>query len=75
MRNSCSVALVGYDYLLTLRRESCLFWKRRVNAATVVFFVNRYVALVYYVGLAYYRSLSLPYPVSPLVHTPPSILT
>ncbi|KAI1794906.1 hypothetical protein LXA43DRAFT_854068, partial [Ganoderma leucocontextum] len=49
-------ALVGYDYLLTVRQESRLFWKRRVpNTATILFFVNRYLALVYYVALAYYR--------------------
>ncbi|PIL22788.1 hypothetical protein GSI_15483 [Ganoderma sinense ZZ0214-1] len=54
-------ALVGYDYLLTVQRESRLFWKRRgVNAATILFFVNRYTAVIYYVGLAYYRCLSLP---------------
>ncbi len=66
MRDLRFAALVGYDYLLTVWRESRLFWKfeRRVNAATVLFFVNRYFALVYYVGLAYYRYLSLPYPVS-----------
>ncbi|KAM5539505.1 hypothetical protein V8D89_006957 [Ganoderma adspersum] len=55
-------ALVGYDYLLTVQRESRLFWKRRANAATILFFVNRYVALVYYVGLAYYCCLALSYP-------------
>ncbi|KAM5539506.1 hypothetical protein V8D89_006958 [Ganoderma adspersum] len=54
-------ALVGYDYLLTVQRESRLFWRRRVNAATILFFANRYLALVYYVVLAYYRCLSLPY--------------
>ncbi|KAM5539494.1 hypothetical protein V8D89_006946 [Ganoderma adspersum] len=57
-------ALVGYDCLLTVRRESRLFWKRRVNTASILFFVNRYIALVYYVGLAYYRCLSLQFLVS-----------
>ena len=59
-----SAALVGYDYLLTVRRESRLFWKRRVNTASILFFVNRYIALVYYVGLAYYRCLLLELSVS-----------
>nr|VWO99376.1 Aspartyl proteinase [Ganoderma boninense] len=56
-------ALVGYDYLLTVPRECRLLWKRRrVNAATILFFVNRYTALLYYVVLAYYRCLSLTVP-------------
>ena len=59
-----SVVLVGYDYILTIQRESQLFWKRRVNAASILFFTNRYLALLYYVGLAYYRCLALPFPVS-----------
>ena len=72
---SCSAALVGYDYLLTVQRESRLFWKRKVNAATIIFFVNSYLALVYYVGLAYYRCLPLSYPVSPSACMPPNILS
>ena len=55
--------LIAYDYLLTIRRESRLFWKRKVNAASLLFFVNRYLAVFYYVGLAYYRCLDLPFPV------------
>ncbi|PIL22801.1 hypothetical protein GSI_15496 [Ganoderma sinense ZZ0214-1] len=64
LMNAGVAALIVYDYLLTVRRESLLFWKRRVNAASILFFANRYFALLYYVGLAYYRCLSLPYPVS-----------
>ncbi|KAI1794903.1 hypothetical protein LXA43DRAFT_1091493 [Ganoderma leucocontextum] len=41
-------ALIGYDYLLTVRQESRLFWKRRVNAASILFFANRYLSLFYY---------------------------
>ncbi|TBU24074.1 hypothetical protein BD311DRAFT_672579, partial [Dichomitus squalens] len=55
-------ALISYDYILTVQRESRYFWKRRVNAASLLFFINRYLALFYYVGLVYYRCLSLPYP-------------
>ncbi|KAI1794911.1 hypothetical protein LXA43DRAFT_93312 [Ganoderma leucocontextum] len=61
-----AAALIGYDYLLTVGRESRLFWKRKVNTASILFFVNRYLALFYYVALGYYRSLVLPYPVSRL---------
>ena len=31
--------------------------------ASILFFFNRYIALVYYVDLPYYFFLSLPYPV------------
>ncbi|KAM5539501.1 hypothetical protein V8D89_006953 [Ganoderma adspersum] len=54
--------LIGYDYILTIRREARLFWKPKVNAASLLFFVNRYLAVFYYVGLAYYRCLDLPFP-------------
>ena len=56
--------MIAYDYVLTVPREARLFWKPKVNAASILFFVNRYLALVYYVALGYYRSLVLPYPVS-----------
>ncbi len=58
------VVLVGYDYVLTIRREYRLFWKRKVDGASILFYANRYIALLYYVGLAYYRCLALPFPVS-----------
>ena len=61
---SSPTALIAYDYVLTVRREYILFWKRRRNLASLLFFTNRYLALLYYVGLAYYRCMSLPYPVS-----------
>nr|VWO95765.1 Homeobox domain-containing protein [Ganoderma boninense] len=54
-------ALIVYDYLLTVRRESRLFWTRRVNAASVLFFTKRYFALLYYVVLVYYRSVRASY--------------
>ena len=62
-----STVLVGYDYLLTVQRESRLFWRRRPNAASILFFTNRYLALVYYVVLAYYRCLPVPHSVSQIV--------
>lgn len=64
MQCSRSAALITYDYLLTVRREANLFWRQNISAASVLFFVNRYLALIYYVALAYYRGLLLPYPVS-----------
>ncbi|TBU41593.1 hypothetical protein BD309DRAFT_867975 [Dichomitus squalens] len=55
-------AWVGYDYLLTVGRESRLFWRRKVNAASILFYTNRYLALFYYVALAYYRIIPFPFP-------------
>ena len=55
--------LVAYDYVLTVPREARLFWKRKMTAASFLFFANRYLALLYYVGLPYYRCLNLPFPV------------
>lgn len=63
-RGSNLAALISYDYILTVRQEARLFWKRKVNASSILFFSNRYLALVYYVGLIYYRTATLPYPVS-----------
>ncbi|TBU35432.1 hypothetical protein BD311DRAFT_647831, partial [Dichomitus squalens] len=56
-------ALIGYDHLLSVSQELRLFWKGSINVASILFFTNRYLALFYYVGLAYYRHLSLPSPV------------
>ena len=64
LSRSSPTALIAYDYVLTVRREYILFWKRRKNSAWLLFFTNRYLALLYYVGLAYYRCMFLPYPVS-----------
>ncbi|EJF62731.1 hypothetical protein DICSQDRAFT_169120 [Dichomitus squalens LYAD-421 SS1] len=41
-------ALFFYDYVLTFWSEGALFWKPcRVNAATVLFLLNRYIPLAY----------------------------
>lgn len=48
--NCCAVAatiLLYYDYLLTLPDEIRCIWKRKFSFATVLFFVNRYVTLLY----------------------------
>ncbi|TBU65274.1 hypothetical protein BD310DRAFT_953487 [Dichomitus squalens] len=58
-----TAALVGYDYVLTVSRELRLFWKGSINVASILYFTNRYLAVLYYVGLAYYRRLVLPFPV------------
>ena len=39
--------IVLYDYVVTFDREVALFWRRRFNAATVLFFLTRYVFLAY----------------------------
>ncbi|PIL22786.1 hypothetical protein GSI_15481 [Ganoderma sinense ZZ0214-1] len=62
LMTACGAALIGYDYLLTIERESRYFWKRKMGAPSLLFFANRYLALFYYVGLgmAYYRCQSFP---------------
>lgn len=37
------VALTIYDTLLTFKREIEYIWKQKLGAATVIYFVNRYV--------------------------------
>ena len=41
------VALVIYEYLVTFSTEVQLFWAREVTGASVLFFANRYILLVY----------------------------
>lgn len=36
-----------YEYIITLDEEIDIVWKRRWNAATVLFMVNRYLMVVY----------------------------
>ena len=40
-------ALVFYEYVITLQEEVETIWRRRWNAATVLFMVNRYLMVVY----------------------------
>ena len=40
-------ALIIYEFLITLDTEVRLFWGREITGASVVFFVNRYMMLVY----------------------------
>lgn len=41
------VVLVIYEYLITFSTEVQLFWAGGVTGASVLFFVNRYMQLVY----------------------------
>ena len=40
--------LVYYDYMITLDREVSLIWGQRFTAASTLFILNRYVALLKY---------------------------
>lgn len=40
-------AVIIYEYLANLDAEVELFWRRKVTGASVVFFGNRYMMLVY----------------------------
>ncbi|KAF9220808.1 hypothetical protein BS17DRAFT_303322 [Gyrodon lividus] len=45
-----SLAILLYDYVLTLEREVCLFWGRpRLSWAFGLFIVNRYITLLVHV--------------------------
>ena len=41
------VVLMMYEYLVTFSTEVQLFWAGEVTGASVLFFVNRYIMLVY----------------------------
>ncbi len=40
------IALLSYDYLLTLHKEVELFWNWRWTGATALFMVNRYLVMI-----------------------------
>ncbi|KZT07019.1 uncharacterized protein LAESUDRAFT_812368 [Laetiporus sulphureus 93-53] len=42
-----SKALVFYDYFLTFSKETRCIWSRKLSGATLLFFVNRYLTLLY----------------------------
>ncbi|EJF59418.1 hypothetical protein DICSQDRAFT_172019 [Dichomitus squalens LYAD-421 SS1] len=46
-----TATLVGFDHLITFQQELELFWSRRLNLSCMVFFFNRYVAVIYYVAM------------------------
>ena len=41
------VALIIYEFVVTLDTEVRLFWGRKITGASVVFFLNRYTMLCY----------------------------
>ncbi|KAI0640699.1 hypothetical protein C8Q79DRAFT_921141, partial [Trametes meyenii] len=41
--------LLAYEFLITFGREVELFWKRGVTGASMLFFVNRYLPLVFHI--------------------------
>ena len=47
--DSCAyvVVLIIYEYIVTFSTEAQLFWAGGVTGASVLFFVNRYMLLVY----------------------------
>ena len=45
-----SAALTLYEYLLTLDAEVEQYWNRKATAASVLFFLNRYVSIVNRIG-------------------------
>jgi len=50
LSNFCSVAattLLFYDYMLTFSRELRCIWGRKFSGATLLFFLNRYLTLIY----------------------------
>ncbi|EJF58084.1 hypothetical protein BD309DRAFT_865887, partial [Dichomitus squalens] len=48
-----------YEYLITIADEAQYFWKGKPTGATVLFFLNRYVSLCWYVvQFASYASVS-----------------
>ena len=42
------LALVFYEFLLTLDLEIRLVWRRKLRGATVIFLLNRYIILARY---------------------------
>ncbi|KAI0640668.1 hypothetical protein C8Q79DRAFT_1014895 [Trametes meyenii] len=53
--------LLAYDYLITLNQEVKLFWRRRFNVGSALFFVTRYFVLLNYVILGNIPSPNDPY--------------
>ncbi|RPD69379.1 hypothetical protein L226DRAFT_616909 [Lentinus tigrinus ALCF2SS1-7] len=48
--NDCEIAamaFIAYEYLLTWDQEVNLFWRRKFTGASVLFFLNRYILLLF----------------------------
>ena len=51
--NFCScIVLIIYEYLVTLDAEVRFFWRKEVNSASILFFLNRYLNLFYRLFIA-----------------------
>ncbi|KAM5541382.1 hypothetical protein V8D89_004936 [Ganoderma adspersum] len=46
-----TLALIVYEYLITIGAEVELFWRRKVTGASVLFLANRYLVLFYNLSL------------------------
>ena len=42
-----TLAIIAFDYLITLDREIEYFWKRSFSGASILFLANRYTLPVY----------------------------
>lgn len=41
----CQLALIFYEYAITIDNEVRLIWRRRITGASVIFFLNRYIMI------------------------------
>ncbi|KAI0653570.1 hypothetical protein C8Q70DRAFT_1163726 [Cubamyces menziesii] len=63
IENCCALATISfllYDYLLTLDMEVKFFWRQPLSAASVLFYLNRYLTLTVYILVAIEFSQVLP---------------
>ena len=42
------IVVFMYEYFITLGEEAKYFWKRKVTGASAIFFLNRYILLIFY---------------------------
>ena len=45
--NTIFIALLTYDYALTVQKEVTLIWRRKFSPTTALFILNRYGAICY----------------------------
>ncbi|KAL1937946.1 hypothetical protein VTO73DRAFT_12696 [Trametes versicolor] len=46
------VALIVYEYLLTVRVESKVIWRRKLTIPTTLFLINRYILALYALSIS-----------------------
>lgn len=49
------LVVLFYDYALTLSNEIRNIWPSKVTAATIIFYVNRYISLIGYAVILYFH--------------------